>query len=378
MLLEKEADINALDHTNWTPLHFAAEKGYDQIATVLLKHGADVNVKENQNKCTALHLAAQYGHPKVVKTLIINGADVNAKMDKNATPLHLGAQIGNLDIVRSLLMSGAYFNARAEEGRYVLPLHFAERRGNPEVIKLLKLTEKLFKAIEDNNYLGIESSIRDGAIIDSKNVDGRTPLHYAVNNGHIKVVNILLANGADATKVTNKGNTPLHTAASKGHKEIIEALLQRVSHNKLSDFINAKTIVKGTTSLHVATENSFFEAVKSLLKHGAIYNIKNKEGKTPLDLSRDQNITNLLKLVEELFENAKNGNVEIISKLRAIKPDERVAVTNARDDQGKSLVQVAVINKHLNLASRLLEILKSPDQSLQDVSVENRVKSLKL
>ncbi|MDE5056991.1 hypothetical protein OZD68_05370 [Wolbachia endosymbiont of Drosophila bicornuta] len=120
------------------------------------------------------------------------------------------------------------------------------------------------------------------------------------------------------------------------------------------------------------------EVVKSLLKHGAIYNIKNKEGKAPLDLSRDQNITNLLKLVEELFENAKNGNVEIISKLKAIKPDERVAVTNARDDQGKSLVQVAVINKHSNLASRLLEILKSPDQSLQDVSVENRVKSLKL
>ncbi|MCJ7454711.1 MAG: ankyrin repeat domain-containing protein, partial [Wolbachia endosymbiont of Homalodisca vitripennis] len=187
-----------------------------------------------------------------------------------------------------------------------------------------------------------------------------------------------LANGADATKVTNKGNTPLHTAASKGHKEIIEALLQRVSLNKLSDFINAKTIVKGTASLHVATENSFFEAVKSLLKHGAIYNIKNKEGKIPLDLSRDQNITNLLKLVEELFENAKNGNVEIISKLKAIKPDERVAVTNARNDQDKSLVQVAVINKHSNLASRLLEILKSPDQSLQDVSVENRVKSLKL
>ncbi|MFP3033129.1 MAG: ankyrin repeat domain-containing protein, partial [Wolbachia sp.] len=86
--------------------------------------------------------------------------------------------------------------------------------------------------IEDNNYLEIESFIRDGAII-FENVDGRTPLHYAVNNGHIKVANILLANGADATKVTNKGNTLLHTAAFKGHKEIIAALLQRVSHNKI-------------------------------------------------------------------------------------------------------------------------------------------------
>ncbi|MFP3017322.1 MAG: ankyrin repeat domain-containing protein [Wolbachia sp.] len=57
--------------------------------------------------------------------------------------------------------------------------------------------------------------------------------------------------------------------------------------------------------MHVATKNNFSEAVNNLLKHGEVYNIKNKEGKISLDCSQDQNINKLLKLEEELFESAK-------------------------------------------------------------------------
>jgi ankyrin repeat protein len=81
-------------------------------------------------------------------------------------------------------------------------------------------------------------------------------------------VDILLKSGADVTQVTNKGNTPLHTTTSKGSRETIDILLQYVSHNKLNDFINAKTTSGGTMSLHVAAKNGFLEIVKSLLKHG--------------------------------------------------------------------------------------------------------------
>jgi len=224
----------------------------------------------------------------------------------------------------------------------------------------------------------VQRLLKDGADVNDKDIEGRTPLYYAVSNGHIDIVNTLLKNGADITQVTNKGNTPLHTATSKGYKEIIEVLLQHVSHDKLKDFINAKTTSSGTTSLHVAAQSGFLEVVKSLLKHGAIYDIKNKEGKTPIDLSKDQSVNNLLKLVEELFKDAKKGNAEIINKLKAAKSDEFLAVTNARDDQGNTLLQVAIVNKHKNIASKLLEILKKPDQNLQDVNIESGVKSLKL
>ncbi|XP_024880819.1 uncharacterized protein LOC112460398 isoform X1 [Temnothorax curvispinosus] len=212
-------------------------------------------------------------------------------------------------------------------------------------------------AASNGNIQAIRRLLKGGVDVNDKDIDGRTPLHYAVNSGQVSVVNILLENGADVTRVTNKGNTPLHTATFKGYKEFVEVLLQHVSHDKLNNFINAKTAASGATSLHVAAKNGFLAITKSLLKRGAIYNIKNNEGKTPLDLSKDRNVNDLLKLVEEMFKDAKNGNLEIISKLKAVKPDEFVVVTNARNNQGNTLLQVAVANRHKNVASKLLKML---------------------
>ncbi|MCJ7454088.1 MAG: ankyrin repeat domain-containing protein [Wolbachia endosymbiont of Homalodisca vitripennis] len=239
-------------------------------------------------------------------------------------------------------------------------------------------SEKLLEAIENDNPLAVENCIKRGVIVNFKDTDGRTPLHHAVNNGNIDVVSTLLKNGAEVAQITNKGNTPLHIASSKGYREVVEVLLQYVSRDELNDFINARTTSGGTTSLHVAVKNGFLEVVKSLLKHGATYNIENKEGKTPINLSKDHKVANLLKLVEELFEGIKKGNVEIINKLRVVKQDEFLAVTSARNNQGNTLLQVAIANGHKNVADKLLEMLKKPDQNLQDVNIESGVKSLKL
>ncbi len=209
-----------------------------------------------------------------------------------------------------------------------------EEKGHSEIVESLKLIDKLFNAIRKNNYSEVQSCIEKGVLINSKSINFETPIFYASLKGHANIVIFLLENNANVNVANQEGITPLHVAAN-------------------------------------------IEIVKSLLKHGIIYNIENNQGKTPLDLSKDKNIANLLGLVEELFEDAKNGNVGIISKLQAVKPDEFVAVTNARNNQGNTLLQVAIVNKHRNIASKLLETLKKPDQDLQDVNIESRVKSLK-
>jgi ankyrin repeat protein len=88
-------------------------------------------------------------------------------------------------------------------------------------------------------------------------------------------------------------------------------LLQYVIFYELNDFINAWTTSGCTTSLHVAAKNGFLEVVKSLLKHGATYNIENKEGKTPINLSNHQEDAKFLKLVEELFEDTKKAMLKL-------------------------------------------------------------------
>ncbi|MFC1478022.1 ankyrin repeat domain-containing protein [Candidatus Margulisiibacteriota bacterium] len=55
--------------TQKTPLMIAAQNGYTDIAKVLLEHGADVKIKD-ENGDSALMLAVNSGHPEIVQILI--------------------------------------------------------------------------------------------------------------------------------------------------------------------------------------------------------------------------------------------------------------------------------------------------------------------
>ncbi|XP_070548778.1 GA-binding protein subunit beta-1-like [Ptychodera flava] len=75
-------DVNGRDYFRGlyesTALHAASKGGHADVAEVLIKHGADVNAK-NDDESTALHEASKGGHADVAEVLIKHGADVNAK-----------------------------------------------------------------------------------------------------------------------------------------------------------------------------------------------------------------------------------------------------------------------------------------------------------
>ena len=72
MLLEKGADVNAMNKGGFTALHMASLMGHEDIVAILLEKGlekgADVNA-ENKSGDTALILASKNGHPKIVKLI---------------------------------------------------------------------------------------------------------------------------------------------------------------------------------------------------------------------------------------------------------------------------------------------------------------------
>ncbi|XP_015911611.2 uncharacterized protein [Parasteatoda tepidariorum] len=183
--------------------------------------------------------------------------------------------------------------------------------------------------------------------------EGRTLLHFAVHRGNISVVKILLQKKCDAMQATIKGNTALHIASSKGHAEIAELLLMHVKGENvhhLSTFINAKTKNCGNSALHAAAN---FETAITLLKYGAIYNIQNKDCKTPKDYTTLKEISDFLQLIDELFMCVSIGDNRIMSKLKILGFEEKIAVSKARNEQKFTLLQVCLANGHKQLLKQL-------------------------
>jgi len=65
-LVKKGANVNAAQSAGLTPLHKAAQKGHVEIAQILMKAGADANLKNKEGK-TAAELAHGDSVLKVLK-----------------------------------------------------------------------------------------------------------------------------------------------------------------------------------------------------------------------------------------------------------------------------------------------------------------------
>ena len=202
--LDAGADVHARDDSENTPLHMAASSSADpKVITALLDAGADVHAR-NYSEDTPLHNAAGWNsNADVVTTLIEAGADVNArrKLVQTETPLDSAAFNGTPEVVAALLAGGADVNGQAE-GTHYTALHFASKNNGLTVVKLL---------------------LRAGAVVDARDINDRTPLHYAAQREQNQVyfqedpavITALLAAGGDPHTLDVVGDTPLQLAGER-------------------------------------------------------------------------------------------------------------------------------------------------------------------
>jgi hypothetical protein len=83
----------------------------------------------------------------------------------------------------------------------------------------------LMKAAEDGDLRSVSAIVRSGVDVNMKD-QGSTALHRAAKRNRQKVVEFLLASGADVNAEDVFGNTPLTIAAMRGYRELVKLLLE--------------------------------------------------------------------------------------------------------------------------------------------------------
>ncbi|EQC26790.1 serine/threonine protein kinase [Saprolegnia diclina VS20] len=103
--LDNGFDPNSTAERNSPPLALAVDRGSEDIADLLLDHGAVVDKRYNGD--TALHMAARKGHTKLVALLLDAGADVDALDKENYTALYYALTSCDESLLQLLSDAGA-------------------------------------------------------------------------------------------------------------------------------------------------------------------------------------------------------------------------------------------------------------------------------
>ena len=240
LLLDRAADINAVDDLYGTVLAAAAGKGEAQIVSLLLDRGADINAVGG--KYGTAMAAAILGECKDIVTLLLGrGADINMVGGEYGTALATAAWTGNMDIVKLLLGQGAEVNMIG--GEYGTALAAAAGGGSMNIVSLLLLLDR-------------------GADINVVGGKHGTTLTAAANGKRTDLVSLLLESGAEINMVGGKYGTALATAALDGSKELVSLLLDKGAD------INMTGGEYGT-ALAAAAYRGVTDIVQLLLEKGA-------------------------------------------------------------------------------------------------------------
>ncbi len=260
LLLAKGAQAKAPADAADTPLHAAAGNGHFVMAELLCTAGADPSADLEKSGRTPLRAALNGGHVALATMLVLKGASV--KPTATANPLVAAAGLGDRGLVELMLDRGAEVMG-ADSGRSAL--HAAAEKGYVETARLL---------------------LDRGAVVDSRDDGARTPLHLAAGHDDYgaPTVTLLIARGANVKMTDYQAETPLHKTFNP---DVIRALLGAGARADERDGA-------GRTALHRAAAFNRPAAVRTLLDAKADRTLKDKDGKTALELTANEEVRKLL------------------------------------------------------------------------------------
>ncbi|KAI9654256.1 MAG: hypothetical protein M1829_000950 [Trizodia sp. TS-e1964] len=303
LLLENGADTKVPDRYSRTPLHWAAKIGNNASVQLLLENGAVTEILDWVGR-TALHLAAERGENATVQLLLEKGANIAAVNKEGETALHLAAKLGENATVQLLLEKGANIAAVKKEGETAL--HLAAKLGENATVQLLLEKGADIAAVSKVGWTALHLAaqrwdnatvqllLEKGADIAAVSKGGWTALHLAAQRWDNATVKPLLEKGADVAAVNEEGKTALHLAAELRNNALVQLLLE-----KGADV--AAVSKKGETALHLAAKSGDNATVQLLLENGADFAVLDQNGRTPLHFAAER--SGNAAMVQLLMEN---------------------------------------------------------------------------
>ncbi|EHK41445.1 hypothetical protein TRIATDRAFT_321663 [Trichoderma atroviride IMI 206040] len=215
---------------------------------------------------TTLMMTAYFGLQTAVQSLLKIDVDINCQDDTyQRSALSWAARNGFHNIAK-LLIRGTRFRL----GAIKLPFR---KVAEIDLVDIYGRTP-LSYAVWDGNMTMVGLLLNAGAVIHVKDEVGGTPMSYAIWNQNEQVIDILLQKGKQVDD--DNINDLLFSAAKKGHEEVIELLLKT---DKVKLDVKDQ---EGQTLLLCAVKEAHMAVIKVLLEKGADPNCENELKETPL------------------------------------------------------------------------------------------------
>ena len=125
----------------------------------------------------------------------------------------------------------------------------------------------LFHCITHHNIHDAIAMLEDKEVdVNARNINGQTPLHFAVEAQNVTMIETLLKFQADPNIQENEEigwNTPMHRAVEKNMLDVIDLFLQCGGDPTLQN-------KNGFTTLHIAAKHGFVDMCKFLIEKGKL------------------------------------------------------------------------------------------------------------
>ena len=360
-LIERGADVNLRAGLIFPPLHLALERDRQDIALLLMKAGADLNVADTEGRFP-LHIAARQGQDTMIDHLIRLGAQINARDSAGRNALHLAAPI-KMDVIQGLIGAGIDVNAVDHQGQ--TPLHIFLNNGSIVPILLAAganpnardhggispFVSLLGAAQPEQHQDVLRLMLRHGADLTSVNITGQTALHVFIQNGLWDLFVQAEEGGADLNAVDKRGNSLLHAAIRSPRYELAQAfccrLLDKAPHmlgvkNNAGRTAFAELIDYGFNHAvsFMTKEERVFSLARTMLERGDDPSTQDDQGRTLLHLAVARKNYDLLALLVEA-----KANLDI------------------RDRAGRSALSMAIQMRDIDLVDFLLDYGAEPNQT---------------